>query len=255
MNAKDSKSGRQFGIKDLWIESILLLVAGPCHRFCFVHTCADRSSGSDTTAAAMCATFFHLAHYPTILKQVIDEVKAVFRHADDIVIGAKLDSCRYLQACVDEAMRLDPSTPNPLPRCTQSGGAWVDGEPLPEGTILSCSQYAVHRNPAYFPEPNKFCPERWLCDVADGTGNDQTKQARRAFNPFGVGPRTCVGWKLALTEIHVVIAKTVFLHEIRVAPKAPCCHGSLTSQGCEFKQKSYAVAVVNGPNLQFRKRV
>jgi cytochrome P450 len=134
MNAKDSKSGRQFGIKDLWIESILLLVAGPCHRFCFVHTCADRSSGSDTTAAAMCANFFHLAHYPTILKQVVDEVKAVFRHADDIAIGAKLDSCRYLQACVDEVMRLDPSTPNPLPRCTQSGGAWVDGELLPEGT-------------------------------------------------------------------------------------------------------------------------
>lgn len=191
MEAKDPKRGQEFGLKELWIESMLLLIAGVSQR----NLSADNGvtphiltapGGSDSTSTAMAATFFYLAHHSSALDQVVTELKAAFAERDDIVSGTKLDSCKYLQACLNEAMRLVPSVPNVLPRYVLPGGIAVDGEYLPEGTIVGCCQYALNRHPDYFTEPNSFRPERWLCDERNTIGD--VELARRAFSPFSTGP-------------------------------------------------------------------
>ena len=101
----------------------------------------------------MSAAFFFLSHHPASRQRVVEELQATFAHETEIGVGAKLDSCKYLAACIDEAMRLVPSVPNILPRYVQPGGTHVDGEFMPEGTILGCSQYSINRNPMYFPQP------------------------------------------------------------------------------------------------------
>ena len=128
----------------------------------------------------------------------------------------------------------------------------MDGEHIPEGTVLGSCQYSVNRNAAYFPEPEAFRPERWLCDELNTLGD--VGIARRAFSPFSAGPRSCVGWRLAWMEATLILARTFFSHDVRIAPEAPCCHGEAKGKDCEFELVGHVIAVVNGPLLQFKKR-
>ena len=58
------------------------------------------------------------------------------------------------------------------------------------------------RNEEYFPEPDKFIPERWIKDE-DG----KITRAGFKFLPFGFGPRMCIGRRIAELEMHLLLAK------------------------------------------------
>lgn len=196
----------------------------------------------------MGTTFFHLMHHPDCLERLVEELMDTFGNEEEIAMGPKLESCKYFQACIDEAMRLIPSVPNMLPRKVQQGGTTVDDEFLPEGTIVGCAQWSLHRNQELFHEPEAFRPERWLGD------QELSTNAKRAYAPFGFGSRTCVGWRLALTETKLTLAKTLFRYQVRLAPSSPCCLAADNLQSCQYDLKGYAVAVGDGPYVQFRQR-
>ena len=63
------------------------------------------------------------------------------------------------------------------------------------------SLYSLHRNPLYFPEPEKFVPERWLESGAD--------EQRAALHPFSTGNRSCIGKHLAMQVLRLMIARLV----------------------------------------------
>ncbi|KAJ5420580.1 hypothetical protein N7465_003099 [Penicillium sp. CMV-2018d] len=233
MNTTDPKTGLAFSQKDLWLESMLLLAAG-----------------SDTTSTAMSGTFFYLAHHPDALGRLIREVRTSFAHEEEICMGAQLHSCTFLQACINETMRLVPSVSNVPPRDVQAGGILVDDEFLPQGTTLGTSIYTIQRNPRYFTAPDEFRPERWIVDPETGVNEDDIKTAKQGFCPFSIGPRSCVGWKLAWTELNVSIARTLFRYDMRLAPEAICCHGK--RDDCEYQFKGWMTSAVEGPWVQFR---
>ena len=58
--------------------------------------------------------------------------------------------------------------------------------------------YAIHRNPKYWPDPDRFDPDRFLPEQAKGRPGS-------AFLPFIVGPRHCLGMRLAVLELHLLI--------------------------------------------------
>lgn len=71
---------------------------------------------------------------------------------------------------------------------------------LQKGDILSVPMYGIHRDPKYFPDPERFNPERF---------NDENKGkiVPQSYMPFGIGPRNCIGSRFALLE-----AKIVFIY-------------------------------------------
>ena len=69
----------------------------------------------------------------------------------------------------------------------------IGGYRLPRGTVFLMSQWVVHRDPRFFPEPEMFKPERW------GDSRDR-QRPRFAYFPFGGGPRICIGQPLAMME-------------------------------------------------------
>ncbi|HYN85015.1 MAG TPA: cytochrome P450, partial [Pyrinomonadaceae bacterium] len=75
----------------------------------------------------------------------------------------------------------------------------VGGYRVPAGSIVLMSQYVIHRDARYFPEPEKFDPERWT---------PEARQARPQFSyfPFGGGPRRCIGEGFAWMETTLVLA-------------------------------------------------
>jgi cytochrome P450 len=60
------------------------------------------------------------------------------------------------------------------------------------------SQYASHRNPEFFPDPDEFRPERWLDDL-------ESRLPRGAYFPFLAGTRKCLGDQFALLEAHIIL--------------------------------------------------
>lgn len=109
---------------------------------------------------------------------------------------------KYLEACINESLRLHSTSSMGLPRVVPEGGLNVCGRYFKEGTILSVPSYTIHRDPETWGEDVEvFRPERWF-------ERDQNL-IQKTFNPFSYGPRGCVGKNLATMELFIIIA-TVF---------------------------------------------
>lgn len=88
----------------------------------------------------------------------------------------------YLDACINEGLRIHSTSGIGLPRVVPEGGLEVLGHHFPAGTILSVPSYSIHRDPEIWGEDfETFRPERWF-------ERDQAAM-NKAFNPYSVGPR------------------------------------------------------------------
>jgi hypothetical protein len=85
------------------------------------------------------------------------------------------------------------ANPTRFPRIVGPSGLNIPGLPsIPPGTSVGLSGYTLHFNPAVFPEPRSFVPERWL---------ETTPEMLRDAIPFGIGPRQCIARTLATAEL------------------------------------------------------
>ncbi|RFU78325.1 cytochrome p450 [Trichoderma arundinaceum] len=146
------------------------------------------AAGSETTATALSAATYYLGLHREAFMKLADEVRSSFTSEGEITI-TNVQHLNYLQAVIDEAMRLFPSTPGTAPRIISSGGDTIAGRYVPAGTVVGVWQWVNHHNPSHFLEAESFIPERWLGDTR--FKND----VRDAFLPFSIGPRNCVGRK------------------------------------------------------------
>ncbi|KAL3451492.1 cytochrome P450 [Aspergillus insuetus] len=210
--------------KEVWVELLQLVIAG-----------------ADTTAVAISAVFFHLLRNPTALSQVAEGVLSTFQDLNDIQPGALLRSCTFLHACINESLRLSPPVTGLAPRKVLPGGIDVDCVHFPEGTIIGSPIYTLHRNAGYFPQPDSFVPERWL-DSSKNCGDS----AKVPFCPFSIGPRSCVAKRLALDEISVTIARTLYLYEMRLDES--------WNGKTEYELKGWMTSGREGPFVQFKSR-
>lgn len=178
--------------------------------------------GADTTSVALASCFFYLLHNPTTLSKLTSEVRSLFVKVEDIESGSDFLSCHYLHACVDEAMRLSPPVPTG-PREVLAGGIIIDDTHYPEGAVLSVPTYVIQRNERYFAEPKVFKTERWIPDSADDKSGtlEAIAVAKSAYYPFSLGPRKCIGQRLAMLQISVALARTVWLYDMKLAADQP----------------------------------
>lgn len=153
-------------------------------------------AGHETTALALTWTLFLLARHPQVAAQVEDEVDAELG-AGRPPGAADLARLRCLGAVITEAMRLYP--PVYMMGRQTLREVEIGGYRLPRGTVCLTSQWVVHRDARFFPEPETFKPERWIDASAP-------QRPRFAYFPFGGGPRICLGQPLALLEAKLILA-------------------------------------------------
>ncbi|KAJ5750325.1 hypothetical protein N7533_007353 [Penicillium manginii] len=168
--------------------------------------------GADTTATAMSGTV-HSSFWPTkptFFNRLTKEIRTTFANEEEIRTGDLLNSCKLLQACINGTMRLTPPVATTIPRTVLSGGLVVDQELIPEGTMVGTTTYAIQRNASYFQSPDEYCPDRWIVNPEMGVDEESIKIANQAFCPFSIGARSCVGWKLAWTELDVPFLGSCF---------------------------------------------
>ena len=106
-------------------------------------------------------------------------------------------NCPYYVACIKEALRLSPSTPNLFARVVVPEGVNIDGMYIPGGTEIGCSSWVLGRDKALFgPDADVFRPDRWL------ESEKQTAIYEKYSFTFGYGTRSCLGKEIALMELY-----------------------------------------------------
>ena len=164
-------------------------------------------AGHETTALALSYAMLLVARHPPVQATLRAEIGRVL--GTRAATMADVAQLRFTDAVVREAMRLYPPVyaigREALEDRTIAG--WV----VPRGAQVLMTQWAVHRDPRWFAEPETFLPERWLDGLAE-------RLPRFAYFPFGGGARVCVGNHFATLEAVLVLATLVQHLELRVEP-------------------------------------
>ncbi|KAF2470248.1 cytochrome P450 [Lindgomyces ingoldianus] len=164
------------------------------------------TAGSETTATVLGGTINYLANNPDKCKLLAQEIRSSFKSKIKITM-VKVRDLKYLNAVINEALRLCPPVPWILPRLVPSAGDIVCGTWLPGGTRVSIQAYSLHRNPSCFHAASSFIPERWLAENSENMDSPFFNDRRDAVQTFSVGPQACMGKGLAWAEMQLILAK------------------------------------------------
>ena len=148
-------------------------------------------AGHETTASSLAWAFERLTREPDVLARLREEVDAG-------------DGDEYLTATIQETLRRRPVLPAPEPRFVKQP-IEIGGRTYPPGIALVASAYLIHHDPAIYPDPYAFRPERFL-DEQPGT---------YTWIPFGGGRRRCLGASFAMVEMKIVLRAVLSACEVQ----------------------------------------
>ena len=150
--------------------------------------------GHETAVAALAWTLYLLARHPDDADALAADLAAELKSGAPTV--GQLDRLPRLRATVDESMRLYP----PVHRVARTvvEPVQVGGHPLAVGAEVVMPQWAVHRSPRWYDEPDAFRPGRW-------TPEFRHTLPKFAYFPFSGGPRACVGSHFFWFESAVIL--------------------------------------------------
>lgn len=204
----------------------------------------------------MASLLHYLIWSPRCYKRAIEEIRTTFSSVDEIAFGAKLNSCVFLRACLDEALRITPPGGGPLWRVVETGGTRVDGEYVPAGCEVDSGIYAMHRSPRNWPNPGIYMPERWLENKEKYMSETQesNKRARQPYFPFNIGPRSCVGKPLALAQVMLTFAHLLWKFDLRRVNADEAWLETDDTDPPEYMLQDHVTDQKKGPFLHFRPR-
>jgi cytochrome P450 len=148
-------------------------------------------AGHETTANALSWTFYLISQNPNVETLIVKELRSVLDEGTRRPVVEDISKFQYLRKVFTESLRLYPPV-------------WAIGREaieditmgvytIPAGSILVMSQFISHRDSRFFPQPDKFIPERWTIKM-------KSTLHKFAYFPFGGGPRICMGEPLAWIE-------------------------------------------------------
>ncbi|KAK8116211.1 cytochrome P450 [Apiospora sp. TS-2023a] len=199
-------------------------------------------AGSETTATALTGATYLLLENPQTLEKLTTEIKSRFQREADITIQSTAE-LPYLNAVVQESLRLCPPGPAVFPRVVPEGGRTVCGQYVPGGFTVGVHQLAADRSSHNFADPESFAPERWL---GDDSRFDEDHKA--ACQPFSHGPRNCIGKNLAMAEIKTILSRVIWNFDMELHPAS---RGWLNRQKAftSWKKEELKVALSPKPRI------
>ncbi len=168
------------------------------------------TAGHETISSALTWTWHLLAEHPEAEQKLHDEL--------DTVLGSRqpsvedLPRLQYTRMVFSESMRLYPPVWSAARRAMEA--LEVGGYSIPKGSFLAFTQYLIHRDARFHPEPDKFNPERFL-------PGEQAKRPKFSYFPFGAGTRQCIGEGFAWMEGLLLIAALAQQWRFHSVPSHP----------------------------------
>ncbi len=166
-------------------------------------------AGHETTAIALSWACYLVAQNPEIEAKLAEELQAVL--GGRMPAPEDLPRLHYTEMVIKEAMRLYPAVWGIGRRAIEE--CELGGYRVPAGSNVFILQWRTQRDPRFFPDPDRFDPERWREDpVRSG------KIPRFAYFPFGGGPRVCVGASFAMMEVTLLLAMIQQRFHLEIVP-------------------------------------
>nr|POE87250.1 trichodiene oxygenase [Quercus suber] len=163
-------------------------------------------AGLESTRCAASVAIFHILDQPETHQRLKEELRTVVSKKGSLPDLTVLENLPWLEACVQEALRLAYGTVPRSPR--RSPTSLVYGSHvIPADTPISCETYSMHHNERLYPNSWAYQPERWVNnpDIRLSADAAPTKLSRY-MTAFGRGSRMCLGMHIAEAELYMVLA-------------------------------------------------
>ncbi len=164
-------------------------------------------AGLDTVANTVAAATYGILKTPGVLEKVQAEADALYEK--DTVTEADIRGLDYIQGCLKEAMRLWPIAVAQMR--TTNHDIEFEGYTIPKDEMIFIGTSVPHFMEEYFPDPQKFDPERF---------NDERREHMKpgVYAPFGRGPHSCLGQNLAEVLMGVIMARLFHRLDLSLDP-------------------------------------
>ncbi|MBL7262264.1 cytochrome P450 [Paractinoplanes lichenicola] len=173
--ARDADTGEPMDDRQVRDETVTLLMAG-----------------HETMASALTWSYHLLGGNPGARRRMHEEIDEVL--GDRLPTVEDLPRLVWTDAVLSEAMRLYPPVMGAARRSLADFE--VEGHRIPKDSFVGIIPWVVHRDPRWWPQPERFAPQRWIeGDPADELSGHAVRpgRPRLAYLPFGGGPRQCIG--------------------------------------------------------------
>ncbi|CAL7945373.1 unnamed protein product [Xylocopa violacea] len=223
MESKD-KDGKGLTIEEMTCQAFIFFLAG-----------------FDAISSIICFATHEIAVNPDVQANLYAEIEEVVRKTGEKPTYDSLKSMRYMDAVVNEVLRLYTSALFLDRVCVKEfefPPATATSKPIivKPGDIVWYLPLAIHRDPKYYPEPTRFDPGRFL----------NVEPTQPTYIPFGLGPRFCIGNRFAILECKVVLFYLLWRCRLEVCNE--------TQIPMRFSKKSFVLAPEKGFWLKFRTR-
>ncbi|MBA3823606.1 MAG: cytochrome P450, partial [Ktedonobacterales bacterium] len=166
-------------------------------------------AGHETTANALAWTWYLLSQHPAVMAHLQHELATILSGRPPTL--ADLPQLTYTHHVISEAIRCYP--PAWLMARQAQEDTLINDMPIHAGELIIMSQYLVHHDARWYPNPELFQPERWATMPSD--------MPRFAYFPFGGGPRLCIGERFAWMEAELVLATLAQQWSAHLVPGYP----------------------------------
>ncbi len=164
-------------------------------------------AGHETTANALAWTWYLLAQHPEVEEKLLRECTDVL--AGRVPTVEVVPNLHYMEMVLSEVMRLYPPAWTIARKVIKD--YHVREYTIPEDALIVMSQYVVHHDERWYPDPFRFDPERW-------TPEARANRPKYAYFPFGGGPRLCIGEPFAWMEASLVLATLLPTWQAQLRP-------------------------------------
>jgi cytochrome P450 len=166
-------------------------------------------AGHETTANALTWTLYLLSQHPAVEARLLAEIDRVL--AGRLPTVDDLPQLAYCEQVVAESLRLYPPA-YAFARRVLEPIELNQGRRLQPGCLAIVPVRAIHRLPRFYPDPERFEPERF-------TAAARASRPRFAYLPFSHGPRNCIGEHFAWMEAVLILASLLQRFQFRLAPE------------------------------------
>ncbi len=165
------------------------------------------TAGHETIAKALMWTWYLLAENPDVADKLHAELDSVL--AGRLPSAGDLEKLSYTRMVFSESMRIFPPVWIMGRRAMRETaiGEYV----IPKGSHIHVSQFLMHRDARYFPDPERFDPQRWTPEAI-------AARPKFSYFPFGGGGLQCIGEGFAWTEGMLVMATLAGRWRMKVVP-------------------------------------
>ncbi|EDX07148.1 cytochrome P450 6a22 isoform X2 [Drosophila simulans] len=193
-------------------------------------------AGFDTSASTLGFALYELAKQPALQAKLREEIdQALKLHQGEFTYDS-MQELRYMELVIAETLRKYPILPQ-LTRISRhlyaaKGDRHFYIEP---GQMVLIPVYGIHHDPALYPEPHKFIPERFLADQL-------AQRPTAAWLPFGDGPRNCIGMRFGKMQTTIGLVSLLRNFHFSVCPR--------TDPKIEFVKSNILLCPANGIYLK-----